>query len=99
MDLKHKSTSSVAIAVHTAASLREPQATINCSPKPGDGYTPPEIDQSHDATLVTKLLNRSYDCNGVCSEKILLWGLPGCGSVIPHPLFPLTPMDIIGEQF
>lgn len=44
-----------------------------------DGYDPPEIDQSPDVSLVIRLLNRSHDCHGVCNEKILLWGLPGCG--------------------
>ncbi|KAK5045801.1 hypothetical protein LTR84_008894 [Exophiala bonariae] len=43
------------------------------------GYPVPTIDQSHDVALVTKLLNRTRDCHGVCSENILLWGLPGCG--------------------
>lgn len=42
-------------------------------------YSLPVIDQSHDVALVAKLLNRTRDCHGVCSENILLWGLPGCG--------------------
>lgn len=91
MDLKLLSSQSVAVAVHTAASaststsLHEPPSTFSFYPGQEDGYNPPEIDQSHDVALVSKLLDRSYGCHGVCSEKILLWGLPGCGCVIPHP--------------
>jgi hypothetical protein len=43
------------------------------------GHEPPVIDQSHDVALVTRLLDRSFNCHAVCNEKILLWGLPGCG--------------------
>ncbi|KIX05917.1 uncharacterized protein Z518_03891 [Rhinocladiella mackenziei CBS 650.93] len=59
--------------------VQEPRNKTSQSSNIRDGYTPPEIDQSHDIALVSKLLNRSHNCHGVCNEKILVWGLPGCG--------------------
>ncbi|KIW24602.1 uncharacterized protein PV07_10306 [Cladophialophora immunda] len=48
-------------------------------PPQKDGYSPPTIDQSHDVALVIKALDQTYNCHGVCSTKILLWGASGCG--------------------
>ncbi|KIW78666.1 hypothetical protein Z517_08504 [Fonsecaea pedrosoi CBS 271.37] len=62
----------------------DPLAVSDHPPKPPsspqeDGYSPPTIDQSHDAALVLTALDQSYNCHGVCDAKILLWGSPGCG--------------------
>ena len=67
------------ISLRNDGSPGDEQSRALSSWSPEDGFEPPKIDRSRDIALVTRLLDRSYGCHGVCNEKILLWGLAGCG--------------------
>jgi hypothetical protein len=68
-----------AVAPHRDGLPSDDESLVFSSWSQEEGYDPPTIDQSHDVALVTKLLHRSHNCHAVCNEKILLWGLSGCG--------------------
>lgn len=70
---------SVQGVVERTPDVVDPQQSSQSSTEQDTECLFPTIDQSHDVALVAKLLNRTRDCHGVCSENILLWGLPGCG--------------------
>jgi hypothetical protein len=69
----------LAVPSHPATTAGDETTLALSSWSPEDGYEPPTIDQSQDVALVSRLLDRSFGCHGVCNEKILLWGLAGCG--------------------
>ena len=73
MDLKTQT----AVAPHTGGSAGDEESPVLWPLE--DCYDPPKIDQSQDVAIVATLLDRSWNCHNVCNERILLWGLSGCG--------------------
>jgi len=43
----------------------------------------PSVERNQDVEWMTDILSKADGRHGVVNERILLWGLPGCGSVAP----------------